>query len=210
MDGSDCVCTYLDRMVSFHPISYWLDGPGDPNEGKIYQDGVRMGATGLMLNSIILGFTSVALERFCRKFGAGLTCGVANIIMFFFLLECLFYLLLQKIWITHQMTSSKWSCHLCTCYFYNPGSTIGSKLTLYLILQLVGTFWYLAWLLPMQATYTIPVISSRMESLGLGEGGWLIVSVFLVVCCDRSSANISHNHRVGYRDFWIWQLWYHR
>jgi solute carrier family 45, member 1/2/4 len=56
---------------------------GDPDNGLIYHDGVGMGSFGLVLNSVVLGFTSVVLERLCRKWGAGLVWGVSNIIMCF-------------------------------------------------------------------------------------------------------------------------------
>lgn len=69
---------------------------GNPNDGQNYQTGVRMGATGLLLNSVVLGSTSVVLERLCRKFGAGLTWGVANILMFFCFLGMLIISSLAK------------------------------------------------------------------------------------------------------------------
>lgn len=55
--------------------------PDNPEEAQRYHDGVRMGSFGLMLNSVLLGFTSVVLEKLCRKWGAGLVWGVSNIIM---------------------------------------------------------------------------------------------------------------------------------
>lgn len=54
---------------------------GEPNDGHNYSAGVRMGALGLMLNSVVLGITSVLMEKLCRKWGAGFTWGVSNIIM---------------------------------------------------------------------------------------------------------------------------------
>ena len=54
---------------------------GEPNDGKNYTYGVRMGAFGLMLNSIVLGFTSVVMEKLCRKWGAGFVWGISNLIM---------------------------------------------------------------------------------------------------------------------------------
>lgn len=55
---------------------------GDPDGGEIYHSGVRMGSFGLMLNSVILGVTSMTVEKLCRKWGAGLVLGISNIIMF--------------------------------------------------------------------------------------------------------------------------------
>jgi len=54
---------------------------GDPNGGLIYDTGVRMGALGLLLNSVVLGVTSLLMERLCRKRGAGFVWGISNIFM---------------------------------------------------------------------------------------------------------------------------------
>lgn len=54
---------------------------GEPNEGQSYSDGVRMGSFGLMLNSVFLGVTSLLMEKLCRKWGAGFTWGLSNILM---------------------------------------------------------------------------------------------------------------------------------
>lgn len=54
---------------------------GKPNGGPIFAAGVRMGALGLMLNSVVLGITSVLMEKLCRKWGAGFVWGVSNILM---------------------------------------------------------------------------------------------------------------------------------
>lgn len=54
---------------------------GEPNEGFRYSDGVRMGSLGLMLNSVFLGVTSVLMEKLCRRWGAGFTWGLSNILM---------------------------------------------------------------------------------------------------------------------------------
>lgn len=54
---------------------------GKPNEGPSYGSGVRMGAFGLMLNSVVLGITSLLMEKLCRKWGAGFVWGISNIFM---------------------------------------------------------------------------------------------------------------------------------
>lgn len=54
---------------------------GKPNEGQNYSNGVRMGALGLMLNSVVLGITSVLMEKLCSKWGAGFVWGISNILM---------------------------------------------------------------------------------------------------------------------------------
>lgn len=54
---------------------------GEPNDGKNYSVGVRMGSFGLLLNSLVLGITSLLLEKLCRKWGAGFTWGLSNIML---------------------------------------------------------------------------------------------------------------------------------
>lgn len=54
---------------------------GEPNVGKNYHNGVSMGALGLMLNSVVLGITSVLMEKLCRKWGAAFIWGISNIFM---------------------------------------------------------------------------------------------------------------------------------
>lgn len=54
---------------------------GDPSGGLIYDNGVRMGALGLLLNSVVLGVTSLLMEKLCRKRGAGFVWGISNILM---------------------------------------------------------------------------------------------------------------------------------
>jgi len=54
---------------------------GNPDEGQMYHKGVSMGAFGLMLQSVVLGITSVLMEKLCRKLGSGILWGISNIIM---------------------------------------------------------------------------------------------------------------------------------
>ena len=53
---------------------------GEPSDQN-YSAGVRMGALGLMLNSFVLGITSVLMEKLCRRWGTGFIWGVSNIVM---------------------------------------------------------------------------------------------------------------------------------
>lgn len=54
---------------------------GNPDEGQLYHRGVSTGALGLMLQSVVLGLTSVLMEKLCKKLGSGLLWGISNIIM---------------------------------------------------------------------------------------------------------------------------------
>ncbi|XP_024531757.1 sucrose transport protein SUT2 [Selaginella moellendorffii] len=59
---------------------------GEPNSSNrllayLYDTGVRTGSLGLMLNSVVLGLTSLLIEPSCRRMGASNVWGIANVIM---------------------------------------------------------------------------------------------------------------------------------
>lgn len=53
----------------------------DPSLTRLYNQGVRAGSLGLMLNSIILGVTSLLIEPMCRRIGQRKVWAAANMIM---------------------------------------------------------------------------------------------------------------------------------
>jgi solute carrier family 45 protein 1/2/4 len=55
--------------------------PSDPLKSKWYYDGVHMGSLGLLLNSIVLGLSSLCIEFACRKLGSSYVWGLANMII---------------------------------------------------------------------------------------------------------------------------------
>nr|DAD40352.1 TPA_asm: hypothetical protein HUJ06_014675 [Nelumbo nucifera] len=121
---------------------------GKPNEGQNYHIGVRMGALGLMLNSIVLGLTSVVLEKLCRKWGSGLVWGTSNVLMSLGLITMLIISLVVK-----------------NMHFHNgdlpPYGVVIAALAVFAVLGV-----------PLSVTYSIPyaMVSTRIESLGLGQG----------------------------------------
>ncbi|XVF39710.1 hypothetical protein PTKIN_Ptkin01aG0054900 [Pterospermum kingtungense] len=121
---------------------------GQPNEGQNYNAGVRMGAFGLMLNSVVLGITSVLMEKLCSKWGAGFIWGVSSILMAlcFLLMLVLSYVANHMDYIGHHLPP--------------PGIVIAALV----IFSILGV--------PLSITYSVPyaLISSRIESLGLGQG----------------------------------------
>ncbi|KAJ4791292.1 Sucrose transport protein [Rhynchospora pubera] len=121
---------------------------GDPDKGLVYHNGVGMGSFGLMLNSVVLGFTSVVLERLCRKWGAGLVWGVSNIIMCF----CFSAMLVIA--------------YLAGNADYGPNGLPpdGIVIASLVVFTILGA--------PLAVTYSIPyaMVSSRIEPLGLGQG----------------------------------------
>ena len=42
---------------------------GNPGAAVLYQQGVRLGALGLLLNSVVLGATSLVIGRACAEIG---------------------------------------------------------------------------------------------------------------------------------------------
>ncbi|XP_051130880.1 sucrose transport protein SUC4 [Andrographis paniculata] len=120
---------------------------GEPNVGKRYADGVRMGSLGLMLNSVVLGITSVFMEKLCRKWGAGFTWGISNILMSL----CFVGMLI--------ITAIRSSLNIG----FNPppdGIVIASLIAF----TVLG--------IPLAITYSVPyaLVSTRIEALGLGQG----------------------------------------
>ncbi|XP_020571827.1 sucrose transport protein SUT4-like isoform X2 [Phalaenopsis equestris] len=55
---------------------------GNANETEAYQNGVREGAFGLLLNSVVLGVASLLIEPMCRRMGAKFLWALSNAIVF--------------------------------------------------------------------------------------------------------------------------------
>ncbi|XP_047325753.1 sucrose transport protein SUC4 [Impatiens glandulifera] len=121
---------------------------GEPNEGKNYDFGVRMGAFGLMLNSLFLGITSVFMEKLCRKLGAGVVWGISSIIM-----SLCFASMLVITAIVKNMNIED--------DYQPPTGVVVASLIVFAILGI-----------PLAITYSVPyaLVSARIESLGLGQG----------------------------------------
>ncbi|KAJ7965842.1 Sucrose transport protein [Quillaja saponaria] len=121
---------------------------GKPNEGLIYDSGVRMGALGLMLNSVVLGITSVLMEKLCSKWGAGFVWGISNI----FMAVCFLAMLV----VTYVAKSIGFLGHDLP-----PDGIVVAALIIFAILGF-----------PLAITYSVPyaLIATRIESLGLGQG----------------------------------------
>ncbi|KAJ9560334.1 hypothetical protein OSB04_005494 [Centaurea solstitialis] len=131
---------------------------GDPSGDLKYSDGVRMGALGLVLNSVILAITSVLMENLCRKWGSGFIWGISNIIMFLCFLAMLVL----------AFVASK------ADYGSDGAPPTGILIAALVIFAILG--------MPLAVTYSVPyaLVSSRIESLGLGQGlsmGVLNVSI---------------------------------
>ncbi|KAF3447436.1 hypothetical protein FNV43_RR12622 [Rhamnella rubrinervis] len=122
---------------------------GEPNDGQNYSSGVRMGSFGLMINSIILGITSLFMEKLCRKWGAGFIWGVSNILMFLCFLAILV--------VTYVANNMGYVEH-------HDSPPVGIVVAALVIFSILGV--------PLAITYSVPyaLVSSRIEPLGLGQG----------------------------------------
>jgi solute carrier family 45 protein 1/2/4 len=58
------------------------DPKGEPSEVKSYDQGVREGAFGLLLNSVVLGISSFLIEPMCKWMGSRLVWAMSNFIVF--------------------------------------------------------------------------------------------------------------------------------
>ncbi|KAK8572165.1 hypothetical protein V6N13_047779 [Hibiscus sabdariffa] len=125
---------------------------GNAQEVKIYGDGVRAGALGLMINSIVLGLTSLALEPVGRLIG-----GVKNVwaIVNFILCACL----ASTVLITKA--AEAWRQHAGPELAHPPANVQGSALAVFGILGI-----------PLAVTYSIPfaLASIYCSSSGGGQG----------------------------------------
>ncbi|CAO2817743.1 unnamed protein product [Amaranthus hypochondriacus] len=121
---------------------------GNPDEGQLYHRGVSTGALGLMLQSVVLGLTSLLMEKLCKKLGSGLLWGISNIIM-----SLCFVAMLAIAFVNSKMDS-----------FGSDRPPSGAIIAAIIIFTILG--------MPLAVTYSIPyaLISSRIESLGLGQG----------------------------------------
>lgn len=119
---------------------------GDPTE-ESYSHGVRVGTLGLLLNSVVLGVTSLFMEKLCGKFGAGFAWGVSNV----FLSLCFVAMLvIASIRGADDVDESR------------PSNGIVAAVMV--VFAVLGA--------PLAVTYSVPyaLISSHIEKLGLGQG----------------------------------------
>ncbi|KAL5714811.1 sugar transporter protein [Ranunculus cassubicifolius] len=120
---------------------------GEPNDGNNYAGGVRMGSLGLLLNSVVLGVTSVVMERLCKMWGGGFVWGISNIIM--------------SLCFVGMIIISAVAQNLDYSGNGPPTSIVVASLVIFTVLGA-----------PLAVTYSVPyaMISSRTEALGLGQG----------------------------------------
>lgn len=119
---------------------------------KLYNTGVRAGSFGLMLNSVVLGITSLLIEPLCRRVGQRKVWATANVIMSL----CFFGTVIVTI--ESRRTYKKLG--------YLPNSILGSAIGLFAILGI-----------PLAVTYSVPYSVTTMVTNTAGGGQGLSMGV---------------------------------
>ncbi|KAF0934577.1 hypothetical protein E2562_025666 [Oryza meyeriana var. granulata] len=126
---------------------------GDPNgnlsERKAYDNGVREGAFGLLLNSVVLGIGSFLVDPLCRLMGARLVWAISNFTVF----VCMMATTVLS-WISFDLYSSK--------LHHIIGANKTVKNSALIVFSLLG--------LPLSITYSVPFSVTAELTAGTGGG----------------------------------------
>lgn len=135
---------------------YHGDPKGNASERKAYDDGVREGAFGLLLNSVVLGIGSFLIDPLCRMIGARLVWAISNFIVF----ACMLATTILS-WISHDLYSRKLQ------HIVGADKTV--KTSALILFSLLG--------LPLSITYSVPFSVTAELTAGTGGGQGLATGV---------------------------------
>ncbi|KAE8779871.1 sucrose transport protein SUT4 [Hordeum vulgare] len=135
---------------------YHGDPKGNASERKAYDDGVREGAFGLLLNSVVLGIGSFLVDPLCRMIGARLVWAISNFIVF----VCMLATTILS-WISYDLYSSKLQ------HIVGADKTV--KTSALILFSLLG--------LPLSITYSVPFSVTAELTAGTGGGQGLATGV---------------------------------
>uniref|UniRef100_A0A453Q5L6 Uncharacterized protein n=1 Tax=Aegilops tauschii subsp. strangulata TaxID=200361 RepID=A0A453Q5L6_AEGTS len=138
---------------------YHGDPKGNASERKAYDDGVREGAFGLLLNSVVLGIGSFLIDPLCRMIGARLVWAISNFIVF----ACMLATTILS-WISYDLYSSKLQ------HIVGADKTV--KTSALILFSLLG--------LPLSITYSVPFSVTAELTAGTGGGQGLCRWCFLL------------------------------
>lgn len=129
---------------------------GNADEMEAYQTGVRVGAFGLLLNSVVLGLASLLIEPMCRRMGAKLVWAMSNFIVF---------VCMAAITIVSLFSVGADSNEIQRLI----GATKGIKVAALVIFSLLG--------FPLAITYSVPFSVTADLTAGTGGGQGLATGV---------------------------------
>ncbi|CAL4886114.1 unnamed protein product [Urochloa decumbens] len=135
---------------------YHGDPNGDLSERKAYDNGVREGAFGLLLNSVVLGIGSFLVDPLCRMIGARLVWAISNFTVFI----CMTATTILS-WISSDLYSSK--------LHHIIGANKTVKNSALVVFSLLG--------LPLSITYSVPFSVTAELTAGTGGGQGLATGV---------------------------------
>ncbi|CAN6245538.1 unnamed protein product [Urochloa humidicola] len=135
---------------------YHGDPNGDLSERKAYDNGVREGAFGLLLNSVVLGIGSFLVDPLCRMIGARMVWAISNFTVFI----CMMATTVLS-WISSDLYSSK--------LHHIIGANKAVKNSALVVFSLLG--------LPLSITYSVPFSVTAELTAGTGGGQGLATGV---------------------------------
>ncbi|XP_074569987.1 sucrose transport protein SUT4-like [Curcuma longa] len=135
---------------------YHGDPNGDVTEQTDYQTGVREGAVGLLLNSIVLGVGSFFIDPMCRKMGPKLVWAMSNFTVF---------ICMAATTVLSLLSISKDSKHIQ--HVIGGNNTI--KVAAMVIFSVLG--------FPLSITYSVPFSMTAELTAGTGGGQGLATGV---------------------------------
>ncbi|AQK76395.1 sucrose transporter2 [Zea mays] len=146
---------------------YHGDPNGDLSERKAYDNGVREGAFGLLLNSVVLGVGSFLVDPLCRMIGARLVWAISNFTVFI----CMMATTILS-WISSDLYSSK--------LHHIIGANKTVKITALVVFSLLG--------LPLSITYSVPfsVTAELTAGTGGGQGSCCAYTVLISSLANHS------------------------
>ncbi|WOL00635.1 sucrose transport protein SUT1 isoform X2 [Canna indica] len=135
---------------------YHGSAKGTPAETRAYNVGVREGAFGLLLNSIVLGITSLLIEPLCRKFSPKFVWALGNFSMF----ACMAAVSVISVWSVKQ---------------YNP--VLHQVITADGHVRIAALAVFAALGFPLAVLYSIPFAVTAQLVLNSGGGQGLCIGV---------------------------------
>ncbi|KAJ3673787.1 hypothetical protein LUZ60_005779 [Juncus effusus] len=127
---------------------------GNPNQVDAYNRGVREGAFGLLLNSIVLGVSSFIIDPMCKKFTSRIVWVMSN----FFVCAVMAGTIVISVWSTRMVKGTHWT----TTQYIRPDKDVkAAALTLFAVLGF-----------PMAILYSVPfaVVAQLVQNEGGGQG----------------------------------------